>query len=65
LHKEKQTSPKNSTDAGRMISTKPVPTNALLPIRDNLEQDSNVIEESELHKRKALLMPTIQPMQEE
>jgi hypothetical protein len=52
LHKEKHSSPNNSTDAGTMISIKPVSLNAHLSIRDNLELDSNVIEESDLHKEK-------------
>jgi hypothetical protein len=52
LHKEKHSSPKTSTDAGTMISTKPVPLNALISIRDNLDPDSNLTEESDLHSQK-------------
>jgi hypothetical protein len=33
-----------------MISTKPLPSNAHLSIRDNLDPNSNVIEESDSHK---------------
>jgi hypothetical protein len=42
--------PKTSTDAGRIISIKPVFANAFGSICDNLEPDSNVIEESDLHQ---------------
>jgi hypothetical protein len=35
-----------------MISTRTVPTNAKLLIRDNLDPDSNVTEESDLHPEK-------------
>jgi hypothetical protein len=35
-----------------MISIKPVLKNVFASIRDNLEPDSNEIEESELHKEK-------------
>jgi hypothetical protein len=35
-----------------MISIKPVPQNASISIRDNLELDSNVIEESDLQFEK-------------
>jgi hypothetical protein len=35
-----------------MISTKPVPKNAPLSIRDNLDRDSNGIEESDLRQEK-------------
>jgi hypothetical protein len=52
LQSEKHFSPKNSIDAGIMISIKPVPENAFASIRDNLELHSNVIEESDLHKEK-------------
>jgi hypothetical protein len=47
LHSEKHPSPKNSTDAGRMISIKPVSENARLSIRDNIDPDSNLTEESD------------------
>jgi hypothetical protein len=50
FHCEKHLSPKNSTDAGIMISTKQVPRNASFSIRDNLDHDSNVTEESDLHQ---------------
>jgi hypothetical protein len=49
LHKEKHASPKTSTDAGRMISTKSFRKNAYFSIRDNFNSDSNVTEESDLH----------------
>jgi hypothetical protein len=49
LHSEKQLSPKSSTDAGRMISIKPVPLNGHPSIRDNLDPDSNTTEESDPH----------------
>jgi hypothetical protein len=52
LHKEKHSKPKNSIDAGTIISIKPVPKNALASIRDNLEPDSNMIEESDLQFEK-------------
>jgi hypothetical protein len=35
-----------------MISTKPVPLNTHLPIRDNFDSDSNVSEESDLQYEK-------------
>jgi hypothetical protein len=35
-----------------MISIKPVPANAHLSIRDNLDPDANVTEESDLHSEK-------------
>jgi hypothetical protein len=35
-----------------MISTKPVSRNASASIRDNLDPDSNVTEESDLHSEK-------------
>jgi hypothetical protein len=35
-----------------MISIEPVSLNTHTSIRDNLEPDSNVIEESDLHKEK-------------
>jgi hypothetical protein len=41
-----------STDAGRIISTKPVSLNAWLSIRDNLVPDSNVTKKSDLHQEK-------------
>jgi hypothetical protein len=44
--------PMTSTDEGTMISTKPVIENTARAIRDNLDPDSNVIEESDLHSRK-------------
>jgi hypothetical protein len=37
-----------------MISTKPVLINAQFSIRDNLDPDSNVIEESDLQSEKQL-----------
>jgi hypothetical protein len=43
-----------STDAGIMISTTRVPKNASISIRDNLDPDSNVTEESDLHPEKHL-----------
>jgi hypothetical protein len=49
LQSKKHDSPKTSTDAGRMISTKPVLLNADFSIWDNLDSDSNVTEESDLH----------------
>jgi hypothetical protein len=52
LHSEKHISPKTSTDAGRMISTKPVLENARDAIRDNFEMDSNPTEESDSYKEK-------------
>jgi hypothetical protein len=42
LPKEKHSSSKTSTDAGRMISTKPVLKNVCFAIRDNFDPDSNV-----------------------
>jgi hypothetical protein len=36
----------------KIISTKPVSENALNSIRDNLEHDSNLTEESDLHSTK-------------
>jgi hypothetical protein len=41
-----------STDAGMTISTKPVRLNAPTSIRENLDPDSNVPEESDLHTEK-------------
>jgi hypothetical protein len=41
-----------------MISIKPVPQNAFASIRDNLEPDSNVTEESEMHSEKQLSAKT-------
>jgi hypothetical protein len=52
LHPAKHPSFKTSTDAGIMISIKPLPLNPNLSIRDNLEPDSNVTEESDLHSEK-------------
>jgi hypothetical protein len=49
LQEEKHASPKTPTDAGTIISTKPVPRNAQLSIRDNLDPVANVTEESDLH----------------
>jgi hypothetical protein len=46
--------PKISTDEGRMISTKPVPLNAPFSIRDNIDSDSKIIEESDLQPEKQL-----------
>jgi hypothetical protein len=43
---------KTSTDEGRMISTKPVVKKASFLIRDNLDPDSNVTEESDPHLEK-------------
>jgi hypothetical protein len=37
-----------------MISTKPIPQNAHGPIRDNLDLDSNVTEQSDPHPEKHL-----------
>jgi hypothetical protein len=37
-----------------MISTKPVPQNEYLSIRDNFDPDSNPIEESDPHSEKHL-----------
>jgi hypothetical protein len=48
----KHCSPKTSTDAGRMISTKRLPMNASFSIRDNLDRGSNVTERSDLHSGK-------------
>jgi hypothetical protein len=50
LHSVKHFSPKTSTDAGRMISTKPVLRNADSSFRDNFGPDLNVTEESDLFK---------------
>jgi hypothetical protein len=52
LQQEKQLSPKNTTDEGRMISIKPVPWNACLSIRDNLVPVSNITEQNNLHQEK-------------
>jgi hypothetical protein len=41
-----------------MISIKKVPMNAFFPIRDNLDADSNVTEESDLHPEKHLTPKT-------
>jgi hypothetical protein len=51
-HLEKQSPPKTSTDAGRVISTKPVSKSVDLSIRDNVDLDSNIADESGLHKEK-------------
>jgi hypothetical protein len=37
-----------------MISNKPVPSNALIPIRDDFDHDSNLTEESETYSEKHL-----------
>jgi hypothetical protein len=50
--KEKQFTPKISTDAGRLISTKPVIKNARPSNRANLDLDSNITEESDLPPEK-------------
>jgi hypothetical protein len=52
LHKAKHPSPKISIDEGRMISIKPVSKNVHPSIRDTLDHDSNVTEESDLHPEK-------------
>jgi hypothetical protein len=52
LHPTKHPSSKTSTDEGIIISIKPVPTNAILSIRDNIDPDSNVTEESNWHPPK-------------
>jgi hypothetical protein len=52
LHPAKQFTPKISTDAGRITSTKAVPQNASLSIRDNLDRDLNVTDESDSHSEK-------------
>jgi hypothetical protein len=51
-HPDKHLSSKNSTDAGIMISIKPVLRNVDSSIRDNLDPDSNRTEESDLHPEK-------------
>jgi hypothetical protein len=51
-HRRKQLSPKNSTDAGIMISINPVSENALFSIRDNFDPLSNLTSESEVHFEK-------------
>jgi hypothetical protein len=51
-HPQKQPPPKTSTDAGRMISTKPDLQKAPQSIRDNFDPDSNVTEERYLHSEK-------------
>jgi hypothetical protein len=52
IHIQKQLSPKNSTDAGIMISVNPVSENALFSIRDKFDPLSNLTSESELHFEK-------------
>jgi hypothetical protein len=47
-HKANDLSPRNATDEGRMISTKPVLMNASFSIRNNFDPDSNVIERKKL-----------------
>jgi hypothetical protein len=54
LHFEKQPLSKTSTDAGGRISTNSVSLNAYPSIRDNIDHDSNVTEESDLHFEKHL-----------
>jgi hypothetical protein len=44
LHSEKQESPNDLTDEGRMRAFKRVEQNDLWPIRDNLERCSNAID---------------------
>jgi hypothetical protein len=46
--------PRLQTDEGRMISTKPVRMNEEPSIRDNLNPDSNVTEQSDRHSEKHL-----------
>jgi hypothetical protein len=41
-----------------MISINPVTFNACFSIRDNLNPDSNVIEESDVHQAKHLVLKT-------
>jgi hypothetical protein len=41
-----------STNEGIMILTKPVLKNALSSIRNNLDPDSNIIDESDAHQAK-------------
>jgi hypothetical protein len=52
LKSEKHFSPKTSTDAGTIVSIKPVQENAHFSIRDNLDPDPNVTEESDLQEEK-------------
>jgi hypothetical protein len=52
LHSQEHQIPKTSTDAGRMISIKPVRENASSPIRDNFDPDSNATEESNPQSKK-------------
>jgi hypothetical protein len=52
MRSQKQYSLKTSTDAGRMISTNPIVANVHTSIRDNLDPDSNLTEESYLHSEK-------------
>jgi hypothetical protein len=51
------------THARLMILTMPARSNAHSPIRDNLDPDSNVTEESDLQPEK-LSSPRFQPMAE-
>jgi hypothetical protein len=46
------THPTFLTDAGIIIATKRVPWNAYLSIPDNIEPDSNITRESDLHSEK-------------
>jgi hypothetical protein len=55
---------KFSNDAGRMISTKPVPLNASDSIRDTLNPDSNVTDESDPHSKRKSSHSRIQPVEE-
>jgi hypothetical protein len=51
-HLRKQPSHNISTDEGISISINPVAANACFSIRDNLDFDSNLTSESELHFEK-------------
>jgi hypothetical protein len=55
---EKQFAIKTSNDPGTMISTKPVPSNAHISIRDNFDLDSNIIEESDSCPEKHFTLKT-------
>jgi hypothetical protein len=50
LRPEKHSSSKTLTDAGRMMSTKPLPLNASFSNRDNLDPDLDLTEKSDPHK---------------
>jgi hypothetical protein len=54
LHQEKQHLSQTSTDAGTMISTKPVTENAFSSICDNFDPDSNITEEGDQPSEKHL-----------